>query len=92
MATFKDTQILAVGGRAVQKNHDHDLISSVVELKKRKNKQTKKKTKPNQTTNQTANKAPANFLFLIRVLEGTLKPQWRYLGKHRRKSWTSSFL
>ena len=58
MATFKDTQILAVGGRAVQKNHDHDLISSVVELKKRKNKQknqnptkqpTRQQTKPQQT-------------------------------------------
>lgn len=86
MATFKDTQILAVGGRAVQKNHDHDLTSSVVELKKRKTKKKNKNTKPSQTTNQTANKAPANFLFLIRVLEGTLKPQCRYLGQHRRKS------
>ena len=50
MATFKDTQILAVGGRAVQKNHDHDLISSVVELKKRKNKQTKKNQKTHKIT------------------------------------------
>lgn len=51
MATFKDTQILAVGGWAVVKNRDHDWISRVVELKKRKtNKQTKNPTK--QSTRQ----------------------------------------
>ena len=86
MATFKDTQILAAGGWVVLKNHDHDLISRVVELKRRKTDKKKKEKPPTQTTNQTANEAPANFLFLIRVLEGTLKPQWKYLGQHRRKS------
>ena len=59
MATFKDTQILAVGGWVVLKNHDHDLISRVVELKRRKT--DKKKKKPNQTTNQIANKAQQTF-------------------------------
>ena len=84
MATFKDTQILAVGGWVVLKNHDHDLISRVVELKRRKTDKKKKKT---QSNNQPDSKqCPANFLFLIRVLEGTLKPQWKYLGQHRRKS------
>ena len=55
MATFKDTQILAVGGRAVQKNHDHDLISSVVELKKRK---TKKKKQKQTNKKKTPTKQP----------------------------------
>lgn len=56
MATFKDTQILAVGGWVVLKNHDHDLISRVVELKKRKTNQknpikqpARQQTKPQQT-------------------------------------------
>ena len=60
MATFKDTQILAVGGWVVLKNHDHDLISRVVELKRRKTDK-KKKKKTNQTTNQIANKAQQTF-------------------------------
>lgn len=74
MATFKDTQILLLEDGSCSENHDHDLISSVVELKKKKKPKKKKTTttkNPNQTTNQTANKAPANFLFLIRVLKDT---------------------
>ena len=61
MATFKDTQILAVGGRAVQKNHDHDLISSVVELKKRKNKQTKKNQNPTKQPTRQQTKPQQTF-------------------------------
>ena len=61
MATFKDTQILAVGGRAVQKNHDHDLISSVVELKKRKNKQTNKNQNPTKQPTRQQTKPQQTF-------------------------------
>lgn len=68
MATFKDTQIFAVGGRAVQKNHDHDLISSVVELKKRKTKKNNNKNNNNkkpQPNNQPDSKQSPSKLSIL---------------------------